>query len=129
VPPLRPAEVRQVQQLLTQLSEALDRLPRLPGSWNLYDQIWRAGVSVLANLVEGHGRGTQRQFTQFLRIARGSLHEVRALVDLQHTLHRRWLPPALERQLRRSLANVSRLLHKLLDRSQASRSGQASQCG
>jgi len=39
-------------------------------------QIRRAAISVAANVAEGHGRDTRREFIQFLRVAQGSLKEL-----------------------------------------------------
>ncbi len=49
--------------------------------YGLIDQIRRATVSIAANIAEGCGRYHPKDFTQFLRIARGSSYEVIALLD------------------------------------------------
>ena len=44
----------------------------------LRDQIRRATVSVMSNIAEGYERGRDREFVQFLVVAKGSCGEVRA---------------------------------------------------
>jgi len=50
--------------------------------YGLADQIRRAAVSVPANVAEGYGRGSARDFARSLRIARGSLAELHSHLSL-----------------------------------------------
>lgn len=50
--------------------------------YGLTSQVQRSAVSVSSNIAEGHGRGTQANFSNFLSIARGSLMEVRSQLHL-----------------------------------------------
>lgn len=61
------------------LKEEVYRLVRLlprEETYALSDQLRRAVVSMLSNIAEGHGRGSDKEFVKFLTIARGSLFEV-----------------------------------------------------
>jgi four helix bundle protein len=46
--------------------------------FSLKDQIRRAAVSILSNIAEGFERGGDKEFLQFLAIAKGSSGEVRS---------------------------------------------------
>ena len=46
--------------------------------FGLRDQIRRAAVSILSNIAEGFERGGDREFRQFLSLAKGSTGELRA---------------------------------------------------
>lgn len=50
--------------------------------FGLTNQLRRAAVSIPSNIVEGYERGTNKEFKQFLAIARGSTGEVRAQLEI-----------------------------------------------
>ena len=51
---------------------------RFARDFGLRDQIRRACVSIMANIAEGHGRRTDKEFANFLNMARGSACEVQS---------------------------------------------------
>lgn len=50
--------------------------------FGLTSQIKRSSVSIPSNIAEGRGRGTRKDFAQFLHIAQGSLLELETQIIL-----------------------------------------------
>jgi four helix bundle protein len=50
--------------------------------YSLVAQMRRSASSIPANIAEGHARGTQRDYCQFLAIAKGSLMETQTFILL-----------------------------------------------
>lgn len=63
------------RELGRKLYQATARFPQAE-LYGLRAQLQRAVVSVGSNIAEGAGRGTARDFTRFLRMARGSAYEI-----------------------------------------------------
>ncbi len=53
--------------------------------FGLTSQIRRAAVAIPANISEGFGRFSRPEFLQFLKVARGSIHELRTHFEI--TVH------------------------------------------
>jgi four helix bundle protein len=60
---------------------AIERLPESEKD-GLADQWRRASYSVVLNIAEGASRRGSKEFRKFLDIARASLHEIEAIIDL-----------------------------------------------
>ena len=50
--------------------------------FSLSDQMRRAAVSIPSNIAEGRGRQTEKEFRQFLSIAKGSVFEVETQIRI-----------------------------------------------
>ena len=51
---------------------------RFAKDYSLRDQIQRASVSIMANIAEGFGRHSDKEFANFLNMAHGSVSEVQS---------------------------------------------------
>ena len=63
---------------LTMLVYSYSKTGAFQKDFELKSQIRRAVVSVMANIAEGFGRGGNKEFIQFLFIAKGSLAETQS---------------------------------------------------
>jgi four helix bundle protein len=90
---------------------------------NLKNQIERAGLSIPSNIAEGAERGGAREFSHFLKIAKGSFGELRTQLYIASKLN--LLEASLIRQLVRESREVSSMLEGL--RKSIARSREANQ--
>jgi four helix bundle protein len=78
----------------------------------LRDQIRRAAISIVSNIAEGYERDGDREFVQFLYIAKGSAGEVRAQLYL--ALDRNYLTNERFQVLFDNVTTLSRMLFGLI---------------
>jgi four helix bundle protein len=67
-------KARELTKLIYQISSD----GGLAKDYGLRDQIQRSAVSIMANIAEGFGRLSDKEFANFLNIARGSVAEVQS---------------------------------------------------
>ena len=70
-------EVWQQARSITKTIYVHTRQEPFSKNYGLREQIHRAAVSIMSNIAEGFERGSNREFIQFLFIAKGSAGEVR----------------------------------------------------
>jgi four helix bundle protein len=80
--------------------------------FGLRDQIRRAAVSIMANIAEGFERGGDKEFIQFLALAKGSCGELRA--QLYVALDQNYVPPAAFDRTCATALEISRMLSGLI---------------
>ena len=78
----------------------------------LIDQIRRSTVSISANIAEGSGRNSKKEFIQFLMIARGSLYETVTLLMIAKK--REYLGEPKYDELSKNIEAINMMLSKLI---------------
>ncbi len=81
-------KLRAWQEAVALAVRSRDAITKLPSSerFALADQWRRAAYSVALNIAEGASRRGPREFRRYLDIARGSLHEIEAILALAEAL-------------------------------------------
>ena len=87
--------------------------PPFAKDFGLRDQVRRSGVSIMANIAEGFERGGNREFLQFLGIAKGSVGELRS--HLYVALDQGYITQQVFNQFHTELRNLASVIGGLMN--------------
>lgn len=77
-------------------------------------QIRRNSISISSNIAEGSGRNTEKEFLNFLKIARGSSFETESLLILANDLH--YIKDPDFNKLEPKIVEIQKMLFGLIER-------------
>ncbi|MFZ9847186.1 MAG: four helix bundle protein [Flavobacteriales bacterium] len=91
---------------------AVSKLFPAEEKFGLVSQLNRAVVSIPANIAEGWGRESSKNYLQFLKISRGSIMEVETLLIISHNL--KYISIEVFTDLSTKLDEVGRILQGVI---------------
>jgi four helix bundle protein len=97
-------------RICSQVYEVTKEFPKAE-QFGITSQMQRAAVSIPANIAEGHGRGSTKDYLRYLSIARGSLAELETLLTLAYQF--RYLDSPRNQLLMSACDEQSRMLRGL----------------
>ena len=104
------------KKLAVEIYHLTSRAP-LGADFGLRDQLRRAAVSVCSNIAEGDARQTAKESVQFFYIAKGSLAEISAQLEIAAEVHS--LPQPQIDPLLKECDELSAMLQSLINHRRA----------
>ena len=101
---------QKAMDLTVEIYNLVKRLPR-EETYALSDQMRRAVVSIPSNIAEGQGRNSDKEFINFLSIARGSVWELETQIEICERLH--YIDSELASKVYSLTTEVSKMLNSL----------------
>ncbi|HEY6010894.1 MAG TPA: four helix bundle protein [Nitrospirota bacterium] len=80
--------------------------------YGLREQLQRSAVSVMSNIAEGFGRGSNTEFVQFLFVAKGSLSEVKSQLYVAMDLN--YVTPSEFNKAYKMTEEISKLINAFI---------------
>ena len=96
--------------LITAIYELCRQMPKFE-QFGLASQMQRAAVSIAANIAEGNGRSSRKEYARFVEIAKGSCSELETLLMVTGNVHDACRDDAL--RLQETVDEIARMLHAL----------------
>ena len=101
---------QKAMDLTVEVYKLVKHLPK-EETYALSDQMRRAVVSIPSNIAEGQGRNSDKEFIQFLSIARGSLWELETQIEI--CLRIGYIDQSLAIDTNNLIAEISKMLNAL----------------
>lgn len=101
---------QKAMDLTTDIYKLVKLLPK-EETYALSDQVRRAAVSIPSNIAEGQGRNSDKEFVNFLSIARGSLWELESQIEICERLG--YIDNVAKSDMFLRTAEVSKMLNAL----------------
>lgn len=94
--------------------EAISQIEDDRKHYRLFEQIESSATSVSANIAEGKGRYSKKEFRQFCFIARGSLYETVTFLNIFHNLS--WISKDKLIELENEATEIAKMLNGLINK-------------
>ena len=95
-----------------QVLAMVDNIETSRKHYRLFEQLEAAVTSVPMNIAEGKGRKSQKEFMQFLYIARGSLYETLTLLEIFHL--RNWITNEQFDKFEQKSNEIAKMINSLI---------------
>jgi len=104
------------QKAIDFADKVLDTIENIESSrkhYRIIEQLEAASISISNNIAEGKGRNSQKEFVQYLYIARGSLYETVSMLAIFNK--RRWINDESYHQLESDAMEIVKMLKGLIN--------------
>ena len=92
--------------------QTIDEIDAPRKHFRLFEQIESSSTSIASNISEGKGRFSKKEFKQYLYVARGSLYETVARLQIFKKL--KWLDERLYKRLYIEAEEINKMLSGLI---------------
>ncbi len=93
------------RKFVADIYKLIDSYPKLKKDFSLCDQLKRATYSISLNIAEGFERSSNKEFANFINIAKGSAGEVRTIIYI--LLDNKYINTEIAEKLIKELHGIS----------------------
>lgn len=100
-------------QFAVSVIDIIDDLQCDRNHYRLIEQVESSATSVSANIAEGKGRRSQKEFIQFCYVSRGSLYETMTFLEIFH--RKGWINTSSYNNLRTEAYEIASMIKGLIN--------------